>query len=131
VEFDPADGTVTELRVAGGAVADTAHGRYVVPGARVEGYRAGAVRVDVEAGALETTGGMAKVAAETAVAATEAAKTAVAASETAIIDASRATGRAIKSVRDADVAGKTAHRVKSTWRDTITAFREGMEDEKK
>jgi len=128
VEFDPASGGIATLEVAGGAVADVAHGRFLVPGALVDGYRAGAVRVTAEAGELETTGGMARVAAQTAVATSEAAKSAAAAGEAAILDASRATGRAIKSIKDARVAEKTTDRVKSTWRDTIKAFREGKDD---
>lgn len=131
VEFDPASGEVARLEIAAGAVADTAHGRFLVPGALVEGYRAGAVRIAAEAGALETTGGVAKVAAQTAVAASGAAKAAAVAGEAAVLDASRATGRAIKSITGGRVAEKTADRVKRTWRDTVKAFREGMDDEKK
>jgi len=130
VEFDAESGRIERLELASGAVADTAHGRYLVPGALVEGYRTGAVRVAAEAGSLETTGGMAKVAAETAVAASEAAKSAAVAGEAAVIGASRATGRMIKSIKDARVPEKTAERAKSTWSDTIKAFREGMEDDK-
>jgi hypothetical protein len=116
VEFDPV------------GVADTAHGRFVVPGALVEGYRAGAVRITAEATALETTGGVAKVAAQTAVAAGETARSVAVAGEAAVRGAGRATGRAIRSLKDAHVAEKTADRVKSTWRDTMKAFREGMDD---
>ena len=128
VEFDPASGRVARLEVSGGPVADAAHGRFLVPGALIEGYRAGAVRIAAEAGVLETTGGMAKVAAQSAVAASEAAKSAAAAGEAAILDASRATGRAIKSIREARVAEMTTDRVRSTWRDTMKAFRGGKAD---
>ena len=131
VEFDPASGEIARLQVAGGAVADTAYGRFLVPWALVEGYRAGAVRITAEAGELEATGGMAKVAAQTAVAASEAAKSAAAAGEAAILDASLATGRAIKSIKDTQVAEKATDRVTGTWRDTIKAFREGMDDDEK
>ena len=46
-----------------------------------------------------------------------------------VVAASGATGRAIKAVADSDIAGKTAARVKGTWRDTVKAFREGMKDD--
>jgi hypothetical protein len=127
VEFEADGGAVTRLEVAGGAVADTAHGRYLVPGGLVEGYRDGAIRIGVGAGGLETSGGLAKTAARATVAASETARSVGAAAETALVEASRATGRAIRAVKDAQVAEKATHRVRSTWRDTVKAFKEGRD----
>jgi uncharacterized protein YrrD len=127
VEFDAESGVVTRLEVAGGAVADAAHGRFVVPGEMVEGYRDGAVRIGAEASQLETSGGLAKAAARATVAASETAKSVGKAAETVLVEASRATGRAVKAARDGQVAEKAVHRVKRTWRDTVAAFREGKD----
>ena len=63
-------------------------------------------------------------------AASEAAKAAGGAIEDTVIAASHATGRAIKAVSDSKVTEKAARRVRSTWRDSVKAFREGMNDEK-
>lgn len=136
VEFDPADGSMGRVEVAGGAIADTAHGRFLVPAGATVGYRDGVVHVTLEAGELETSGGLARSAAHAVVAVGEAAREAGAAAERAIVDASHATGRAIKAVREAQVAeraveaaGQGAKRARNTWRDTMKAFREGMRGE--
>lgn len=129
VEFDASSGAVSRLEVAGGAIADAAHGRFVVPGRAVEGYSAGAVRIRTEAGGLEASGGFAKTAARAAVAASQRADEVGRAVEDTVVAASGATGRAIKAVADAKVAERTVKRVRSTWRDTIKAFKEGMKDE--
>jgi len=126
VSFDEVTGVVSRVDVGGGPVADVAHGRYLVPGDVVEGYRDGAVRVTADIAALEGSGGLAKTAAETAVAAGQVAH----AVGEAVVGASGATGRAIRAVTDADVAKRTAAKAKRTWRDTMDAFREGMKEDK-
>jgi sporulation protein YlmC with PRC-barrel domain len=131
VEFDLGSGAVSRMEVAGGPVADAAHGRFIVPGDLVIGYAAGAVRIRAEAGELEATGGLAKSAARTAVAASATAAAVGAAVEDTVVAASGATGRAIKAVADSKVAEKTAKRVKGTWRDSVEAFREGMKGDEK
>jgi uncharacterized protein YrrD len=129
VEFDTATGEVSRLEVAGGAIADAAHGRFVVPGRAVEGYATGAVHIGAEAGELSASGGLAKTAAEVAVIAAQRAEQVGRAVEDTVVAASGATGRAIKAVSDAKVAERTAKRVRTTWRDTIKAFKEGMSDD--
>lgn len=129
VEFDPASGDVCRLEVAGGAIADAAHGRFVVPGRVVEGYAAGAVRIGAEAGELQASGGLARTAAEVAVIAAQRAEQVGRAVEDTVVAASGATGRAIKAVADAKVAERTAKRVRTTWRDTIKAFKDGMSED--
>jgi uncharacterized protein YrrD len=126
VSFDEASGEVSRIDVGGGAIADAAHGRYVIPGDQVRGYREGAVRVTADISVLDGTGGLAKSAAETAVAAGQVAR----AVGEAVIDASGATGRAIRAVKEVDLAKNTAEKAKRTWRDTVDAFREGMKDDR-
>jgi len=125
VSFDEVTGAVSRVDVGGGAVADVAHGRYRVPGEAVEGYRDGAVRVSADVAALEGSGGLAKTAAETAVAAGQVAH---AVSE-AVVNASGATGRAIRAVTEAELAQRATDKAKRTWRDTVDAFRDGMKDD--
>jgi sporulation protein YlmC with PRC-barrel domain len=129
VEFDPETGAVGRMEVAAGAIADAAHGRFLVPPDRVIGYAAGAVRIGVEAGALEATGGFAKAAARTVVTASVKAAAVGEVVGGVVVTASGAAGKAIKVVADSKVAEKTAKRVKGTWRDTVTAFRDGMKDD--
>jgi hypothetical protein len=130
VEFGRVTGEVRRIEIAGGAVSDAAVGRFVVDAEQVEGYRDGAIRLKVDAKELTGSGGFAKTAAEGVVAASEAARAAGGAIEDTVIAASHATGRAIKAVSDAKVAEKAVHRVRSTWRDSVAAFREGMKDDK-
>jgi sporulation protein YlmC with PRC-barrel domain len=125
VAFDEVTGTVSRVDVGGGTIADVAHGRYRVPGDAVEGYRDGAVRVTADIADLDGSGGFAKTAAEQAVAA---ARVAHAVGE-AVVDASGATGRAIRAVTEADLAKRAAEKAKRTWRETRDAFREGMKDD--
>lgn len=129
VEFDLESGEVRRMEVAGGAIADAAHGRYLVPGDAVLGYSAGAVRITREAGELEASGGLAKSAAIAAAAAARKAAEVGQAVEDTVVAASGAAGRAIKAVSDARVAQKAAKRVRSTWRDSVNAFKDGMKDE--
>ena len=126
VSFDEVTGAVSRVDVGGGAIADVAHGRYLVPGETVEGYRDGAIRVTAEIAALEGSGGFAKTAAETAVAAGQVAH----AVGEAVVGASGATGRAIRAVTEAELAQRAADKAKRTWRDTVDAFRDGMKDDK-
>jgi sporulation protein YlmC with PRC-barrel domain len=130
IELDEVSGAITRLEIAAGAVADTAHGRFVAPVGVIEGYRAGAIRATVEAGELEATGGFAKTAAETVVAVSQAANAAGDAIGERVVAASGATGRVIKAAADAEVAQRTVRRVRNTWRDSVKAFREGMKDDK-
>jgi sporulation protein YlmC with PRC-barrel domain len=126
VGFDEATGSITRLDVGAGVVGDVAHGRYLVPGVAVLGFRDGAVMIDAEVSELEGSGGLAKAAAEGAVAA---AAVAHAAGE-AVIEASGAAGRTIKAVAESEVPRKAARAVRRTWRDTVKGFREGMKDDK-
>jgi sporulation protein YlmC with PRC-barrel domain len=130
VEFGVVTGDVRRIEIAGGAVADAAVGRFVVEAGQIEGYRDGAIVLTVDSKALVSSGGLAKTAAEGVVAASEAAKAAGGAIEDTVIAASHATGRAIKAVSDAKVAEKTVRRVRNTWRDSVKAFREGMDEDK-
>ncbi len=126
VEFDETSGVVESVHVGGGAIADLAHGRYVVPGDVVEGYRDGAVRITVQVAGLDGSGGLAKSAAGAAVATGQA----LHAAGEAIVGASGATGRAIKAVTDSEIAKSAADRAKRTWRESARAFREGMKGDK-
>lgn len=126
VEFDETTGAVESVRIGGGAIADLAHGRYLVPGEAVEGYRDGAVRIRADVADLDGSGGLAKTAAGAAVATGQA----LHAAGDAIVGASGATGRAIKAVADSDIAKRTADRAKRTWRESAKAFRDGMKDDK-
>lgn len=129
VDFDPVSGRVKMVEVAAGLVADTTHGRYVVPGARVRGFADGAVRIEAEAVDLEASGGLAKAAAGTFIAASETVAALGESVGNAVVGASAAAGRAIKAVADAKVAEKTVKRVKNTWRDSVKAFHDGMRDD--
>jgi len=126
VEFDPESGVVTRVDVGAGAVADVAHGRYLVPGEAVLGYREGAVHIDVAAADLEGSGGFAKTAAEGAIAASAV----VRAAGDAVVEASGAAGRTIRAAAESDISQRAAATVKRTWRDSAKAFREGMKDDK-
>lgn len=125
VEFDEESGEVTRVDVGGGAVADVAHGRYLVPGDAVLGYLDGAVRIDGEMTYLEGSGGLAKAAAEGAVAVSAA----VRAAGEAVVGASGAAGRTIKAAKESDVTKRAARTVRRTWRDSVDAFHNGMKDD--
>lgn len=126
VEFDPDSGVVTRIDVGGGAVADVAHGRYIVPGDEIVGYRDGAVRITAEVAGLPGSGGLARAAAEGAVAASVAAR----AAGEAVVEASGAAGRTIRAAADSDVTRRATRKVKRTWSDSVQAFRDGMKDDK-
>lgn len=126
VEFDPDSGVVTRIDVGGGAVADVAHGRYIVSGDAVVGYREGAVRITADVAELPGSGGFARTAAEGAVAASAAAR----AAGDAVIEASGAAGRTIRAAAESDVTRRATSKVKRTWRDSVDAFRDGMKDDK-
>lgn len=122
VVFDETTGAVERLDVGSGVMADVAHGRYLVPGAAVEGYRDGAIRVTADIAQLDGSGGFARTAAAGAVAVGQAAH----AAGEALVEGSGAAGRAIRAVADADIAKKVARRAKSTWAETAKAFKQGM-----
>lgn len=125
VEFDADSGSVARMDVGGGAVADVAHGRFLVPGENVLGYLEGAVRIDAEVTELAGSGGLAKTAAEGAVAASAVAR----AAGEAVVEASGAAGRTIRAAAESDVARRATRGVRRTWRDSVRAFREGMKDD--
>jgi sporulation protein YlmC with PRC-barrel domain len=126
VELDEISGAVESVHVGGGAIADLAHGRYLVPAESVEGYRDGAVRITAEVPGLDGSGGLAKTAAGAAVATGQA----LHAAGEAIVGASGATGRAIRVVTDSEIAKRATDRAKRTWRESAKAFREGMKGDK-
>jgi PRC-barrel domain len=123
--FDESTGRVERLDVGAGIVSDVAHGRYLVPGTEVTGYRDGAVRITADVPDLQGSGGFAKTAADGAVVA---GRLAHAVGE-GVVGASGATGRAIRTVAQADIPKRAAERAKRTWRDSVKAFRDGMKDE--
>jgi uncharacterized protein YrrD len=129
IEFDAETGEVNRIEVAAGAIADAAHGRFIVPASKVLGYDRGAVRISTEAAGLVASGGFAKSAARTAIVVSQTAAAVGAAVGDSVVAASGAAGRAIKAVADSNIAEKAAARVKGTWRDTVKAFREGMKDD--
>lgn len=129
VEFDPETGALSGMDVAGGLVADAAHGRYVVPGEAVIGYRDGLVRLRLEETELKTAGGLAKTAVEGLAAASETARAIGVSVEDAVVGSSGAAGRAIRAVSQADLGRKAGKRVTRTWRDTVDAFKEGMKED--
>jgi uncharacterized protein YrrD len=131
VDFDPETGLVSRMSIAGGLVADAAHGRYVVTGDRVAGYRDGAIRIAVESSELPAAGGLAKSAATAAVAVSEAARKAGVVLESGVVGASAATGKAIREVAGSGAvekaAGKAGKRMRGTWSDMKKAFRDGID----
>ena len=130
VEFGAKSGEVKRLVVAGGPMADAAHGRILVDGSLVSGYRAGAIEVLAEAHQLPTTGGAARVAAKGAVVVSDTAGKVGAVVEDGMVSASGATGKVIRKVADSKVVERAAKSaggaVGRTWRNTIDGFREGM-----
>ena len=49
--------------------------------------------------------------------------------EGAVVSAGSAAGRAIKAVKDTQIAEKAARSVGATWRDSVKAFKDGMKDD--
>jgi len=129
-EFDPETGEVLRLVADGGAVATAAYGRLDVPLGAIVGYADGAVHLSIEAVDMETTGGIAKAAAATLVTATHQVDAATDAAAEAVVKASGVAGRAIKAVKDSNVAENVTKAAGTTWRDTVQAFKDGMKDDK-
>jgi uncharacterized protein YrrD len=123
--FDEASGAVGRLDIGSGTVADVAHGRYLVPGEAIVGFEQGSVHITTEAADLQGSGGLAAAAAQGAVAASVAAR----AAGSAVVNASGATGRAIRGVAQADLTKRATDKAKRTWRDSVQAFRDGMKDD--
>jgi hypothetical protein len=46
-----------------------------------------------------------------------------------VVEASGATGKAIRAVAQADLAKRATNTAKKTWRDSVQAFRDGMKDD--
>lgn len=126
-EFDPDTGAVLSLTADGGAVANAAYGVLTVPAGAIIGYSAGAVHLSREPIELDADGGIAKAAAAAVVGVKEAASAAGEIAGAAVIGASGATGRAIKAAKDAQIGERAADKVGKTWRDSVKAFREGMD----
>lgn len=129
VGFDPETGAVACLTVDSGAVAGMAYGKLEVPADAVLGYSGGAVRISVAAPELEASGGIAKAAAAAVVGASAAIAAAGEIAGGAAVKASGAAGRAIKTAGDSKVMERAAKRAGRTWRDSVDAFRDGMNDE--
>jgi hypothetical protein len=49
--------------------------------------------------------------------------------EDAVVRAGGAAGKAIRSVKESQLAEKAVRSVGTTWRDTVKAFKDGMKDE--
>jgi hypothetical protein len=128
-EFDPESGVVGELAVREGATANAAYGELTVPADAVVGYADGAVRVTREGIELDASGGTAKAAAAAAAGASVAVAAVGDIVGEKVVQASSAAGRAIKAVKESQVAEKAVRRVGSTWRDSVKAFKDGMKDE--
>lgn len=129
-EFDPETGKVLSLLAEGGAVATAAYGVLTVPAEAIAGYSAGAVHLTREVFQLDAEGGIAKAAAAAVVGAKEAVGAVGEMAGNAVVNASGATGRAIKAAKDAQIAERAADTVGKTWRDSVKAFREGMDGDK-
>lgn len=128
-EFDPVTGAVLAVLVAGGVVANAAHGALSAPAEAIMGYSAGAVHLCRGPEELDATGGLAKTAAAAAVRATGAVSAASEMAGDAVVSASGAAGRAIKAAKDAQIGERAARTAGKTWRDTVDAFRDGMKDD--
>lgn len=129
-DFDPETGEILRLEADGGSLATAAYGRLEVPLDSIVGYRDGAVHLTTEGVNLDTTGGVAKAAAVTVVTAAAQVDAATEAVGDAVVKASGVAGRAIKAVKDSHVAEKAVRGLGSTWRDSVSAFKDGMKDDK-
>jgi hypothetical protein len=128
-DFDPVTGAVGEVLAHESATANAAYGYLSVPADDVIGYADGAVRVRLEAPQLEASGGLAKAAAAAAVGAAGSVAAAGDVVTDVVVKAGSAAGRAIKAVKDSEIVEKTARSVGGTWRDTMKAFKDGMNDD--
>jgi len=125
-DFDPETGAVGEVLAHESVTANAAYGFLSVPADAVLGYADGAVRIAIEAPQLEASGGLAKAAAATVVGAAESVSAAGDVVSDAVVKAGGAAGRAIKAVKDSEIAEKAARSVGATWRETMKAFKDGM-----
>jgi uncharacterized protein YrrD len=125
VRFRLSDGEVVELEVTAGATADLAHGRMTVPGEAIEGFRDAAVRVTRTFSQLGVSGGFAKTAATGAAVVSVKTEKVRAKASDAVADVAGKTGKAIRSVKEGSVPDKA----RSTWRNMVDAFKDGMEDD--
>jgi hypothetical protein len=125
-DFDPGTGAVLGLVAHEGAAANAAYGRLAVSAGAVLGYSNGAVRLSAEAAELEASGGLAKASAAAVAGASESVSAVGEIVGDAVVRASTAAGRAIKVVKESDVAGKAARKAGATWRDSVKAFKDGM-----
>lgn len=128
-EFDPKTGALLELTARENATANAAYGMLVVPADAIVGYADGEIRLTREGVDLDASGGLAKASAAAVVGATESVNAVGEAVGDAVVAAGSAAGRAIKAVKDSQIAEKAARRVGSTWRDSIKAFKDGMKDD--
>jgi hypothetical protein len=128
-EFDPETGAVLGLVASEGASAAAAYGNLRIAPEAIVGYREGAVHVTLEAPDIDASGGLAKTAAATVVSATQSVSAAGDAVEDAVVRAGGAAGKAIRSVKESQLAEKAVRSVGTTWRDTVKAFKDGMKDE--
>jgi sporulation protein YlmC with PRC-barrel domain len=127
--FDAETGAVTSIKVDGGAVANAAYGKLDVPADAIVGYAAGAVRILLAAPELEASGGVARAAAAAVVGATASIAAISEIAGDAMAKASGTAGRAIKTAGDSKVMERAAKKAGRTWRDSIAAFRESMDDD--
>lgn len=128
-EFDPETGAVLGLVASERASATAAYGNLRIARETIVGYREGAVHVTLEAPDIDASGGLAKAAAATVVGATESVSAVGEVVEDAVVRAGGAAGKAIKAVKESQLADKAARSVGTTWRDTVKAFKDGMKDE--
>jgi sporulation protein YlmC with PRC-barrel domain len=117
VWFSLPKGDVTRMKVSGGFAADVAYGRGTIDGAQVVGFDGKAVVVEPRPAEIEVSGSMAKRAAKGAVMLDIAGEMA----GRAFVDASRATGKAIRKATRNPVG-----KARGTWKSMAEAFREGM-----
>jgi uncharacterized protein YrrD len=122
VWFSLPEGHVTRMKVTGGFSADVAYGRGTIPGDQVVGFDGGAVVVKPRPAEIEVSGSMAKRAAKGAVMLDIAGEMA----GRAFVDASRATGKAIRKATRVSPVKKA----RGTWKSMAEAFREGMGEDK-
>lgn len=122
VWFSLPGGEVTRMKVTGGFGADVAYGRGTISGDQVVGFEGTSVVVEPKPAEIEVSGSMAKRAAKGAVMLDIAGEMA----GKAFVDASRATGKAIR--RAARVS--PVKKARSTWKSMGDAFREGMGEDK-
>jgi uncharacterized protein YrrD len=122
VWFSLPDGEVTRMKVTGGFSADVAYGRGTISGDQVVGFDGTAVVVEPRPAEIEVSGSMAKRAARGAVMLDIAGEMA----GRAFVDASRATGKAIRKAASVS----PVKRARGTWKSMADAFREGMSEDK-